>query len=290
MSRFCNCLFSILIAFNLSAQGQLLEKVELESESMGGAVNYSIYLPEGYDRNTNAYPVLYLLHGYTDDDSGWTQFGEAHLQADKLMGNGEVPPMIIVMPDAGLSWYVNSDDGEVPFEDFFIQELIPHIEASYRVRTQRQFRALAGLSMGGYGAMLYALKYPELFSATCPLSAAIYTDEQILANDQRRWDRVFGLPFTAGAAGTARLNDHYRANSVLDILQATAPDSYKQLAIYIDCGDDDYLVAGNFRLSQVLREREIQHEFRMRDGGHSWPYWRSALPEVFKFVGRQFRR
>ncbi|MEM7573886.1 MAG: alpha/beta hydrolase family protein [Bacteroidota bacterium] len=290
MSRFCYLLLLCSLVGMLSAQGQLLEKEVIRSTHLGEEVHYSIYLPSGYERHTIAYPVLYLLHGYTDDDSGWTQFGEAHLIADQLMGNGEVPPMIIVMPDAGVSWYINSDEGEVPYEDFFIKELIPHIEATYRVRSDRQFRGLAGLSMGGYGAMIYAVKHPELFSATCPLSAAIYTDAQVLGNDQGSWDYVFGPPFTEGAVGQGRLNEHYRANSVIDIVQEGDPERFENLGIYIDCGDDDFLVDGNFRLSQVLREQGIDHEFRMRDGGHTWSYWRSALPEVLKFVGQRFRR
>ena len=290
MSRYFHLLLLVVLGSSLAAQGRVLEKETINSTKMGQEVQYSIYLPAGYDRHTLSYPVLYLLHGYTDDDSGWTQFGEAHLTADRLMGNGEVPPMIIVTPDAGVSWYVNSDDGEVPFEDFFIEELIPHIESTYRVRTDRQFRALAGLSMGGYGAMLYAVKHPDMFTATCPLSAAIYTDKQVLDNSQEAWDYVFGPPFKVGASGENRLTDHYRANSVIDIVQQGDAQRFEDLAIYIDCGDDDFLVEGNFRLTQVLRERGIEHEFRMRDGGHTWSYWRSALPEVLKFVGQRFRR
>ncbi|MEL6393869.1 MAG: alpha/beta hydrolase family protein [Bacteroidota bacterium] len=274
----------------LHSQGRLLEKEVVDSEILGEGSNYSIYLPEGYDNDTRLYPVLYLLHGFTDDDSGWTQFGEVHLAANQMFGQGEVSPMIIVMPDAGLSWYVNDDLGEMRFEEYFFEELIPHIESTYRVRTERQYRAIAGLSMGGFGSLLYALKHPDMFSVACPLSAAVRTDEQMRSMDQARWDFVFGLPFAEGSSGEDRLSDHYLANSPLNIIMASEPNQYSGVAFYIDCGDDDYLLDGNLTLNSVMREKGIAHEFRVRDGGHTWTYWRTALPEVFKFVSARFRR
>ncbi|MEM8585377.1 MAG: alpha/beta hydrolase family protein [Bacteroidota bacterium] len=289
--RQCTILALLLLGCPaLYGQGRLLEKEVVASGILEREAHYSIYLPAGYERDTRLYPVLYLLHGFTDDDSGWTQFGEAHLLADRLFGQGEVTPMIIVMPDAGLSWYVNDDLGEMRFEDYFFEELIPHIESKYRVRTERQYRAIAGLSMGGFGSLLYALKHSDMFSAACPLSAAIRTDEDMMAMDQSRWDFVFGLPFAMGASGEDRLSNHYLANSTLDILAVADANQYSNVAFYIDCGDDDYLLDGNLTLNRVMREKGIAHEFRVRDGGHTWTYWRTALPEVFKFVSDRFRR
>jgi enterochelin esterase-like enzyme len=279
-----------LLLGQLTAQGTLHSRKSIKSPKMGYDVNYSVYLPEGYDRNDTQYPVLYLLHGYTDDDSGWTQFGEAHLIADRLMGNGEVPPMIIVMPDAKVTWYINDDEGKAPYEDFFIQELIPHVEKTYRARVGKQFRAVAGLSMGGYGSLIYALKHPDMFAACAPLSAAVYEDEEMLEMEQAQWDYVFGPPLAAGLEGAERLNEHYYANSPLHIVRNGEVEALRSVKYYIDCGDDDFLIKGNMELHAAMIDQEIEHEFRVRDGGHTWTYWRTALPEVLAFVGQSFRR
>lgn len=271
------------------AQGSVKES-SLESRLLRRSVSFTVYLPDGYERHEMAFPVLYLLHGYTDDHTGWTQFGEAHLAADRLMGQGEVPPMLIVTPDAAVSWYVNDDEGVEPYEDFFIRELIPHIEKNYRVRSKKEFRAVAGLSMGGHGSLLYALKYPDLFAACVPLSAAVITDEEIIATDQARWDTVFGLPFTKAAVGADRLNNHYRANAPIDLIKSGDAKQLGSVRFYIDCGDDDFLIKGNMQLHATMIDAGIPHEFRVRDGGHTWTYWRTALPEVFRFVGQSFRR
>ena len=130
-------LFSLNIGWNQS--GIVKESLKLNSTAMGKEVEYSIYLPADYETSSRSYPVVYLLHGYTDDETGWVQFGEAHLIADQLIQDREVPPMIIVMPDAGVSWYINSYDGEMKFDDFMIKEFIPHIDFTYRTRPQKEF-------------------------------------------------------------------------------------------------------------------------------------------------------
>lgn len=268
----------------------MYEKKLLPSAKLGRDVAYSVYLPAGYAESSLQYPVLYLLHGYSDDDSGWLQFGEAHLIADRLMGQGEVPQMILIMPDAGVSWYINDDEGKVGYEDFFVQELLPYIEANYRVRPGRRYRAVAGLSMGGYGSLVYALKHPGLFAACAPLSAAVYTDDEILAMSQSRWDEVMGFPFTRGSVGATRLSAHFRANNPFDLLKTTPATSLNQVRWYLDCGDGDYLVKANMQLHATMIDQQIKHEFRIRDGEHNWDYWRTALPEVFKFIGKSFRQ
>jgi S-formylglutathione hydrolase FrmB len=198
--------------------------------------------------------------------------------------------MIIVMPDAGVSWYINSYDGEVRYEEFFTEELIPHIDASFRTRAEKQFRALAGLSMGGYGTLVLAMKHPDLFSAAAPLSAGVLTNREVIHTPQDRWESVFGLPFGSELTGEERLTDHYLENSVLNIVQTGDVESLKSVRYYIDCGDDDFLIRGNMALHAALLDRGIPHEFRVRDGGHTWTYWRTALPEVLEFVSRSFHR
>lgn len=282
---------ALVLASQAQAQnGMIKESLRLKSAILGTELEYSIYLPAGYEQSNRRYPVLYLLHGYTDDETGWTQFGEAQHIADQTIASGEAPAMLIVMPDAGVSWYVNSADGKVRYEDFFVQELIPHIDASFRTRTAREFRAVAGLSMGGHGSLIMAMKHPDLFVAAAPLSAGIFTEQELITMPDENWDRVFGPPYGAGLKGSARLTAHLAQNWILKIVENTDAEALKRVRYYIDCGDGDFLIKGNMALHALLIDKGVPHEFRVRDGEHNWPYWRSALPEVLKFVGESFHR
>jgi enterochelin esterase-like enzyme len=277
---------------NVWAQSGLLkESLTVKSAILGEEIAYSIYFPADYDASNRRYPVLYLLHGYTDDETGWTQFGEAHLIADRSIQKGESAPMIIVMPDAGVTWYVNNYDGMTRYEDFFITELIPHIDANYRTRTTKQYRAVAGLSMGGYGTLIMATKHPDLFSAAAPLSAAVWTDEEVVAGDANFWDNALGDIFgKKGLTGKSRLTDHYYKNSIIKIIEKGNVEELKKVRYYIDCGDEDFLIKGNMALHAAMIDKKIPHEFRVRDGAHNWTYWRTALPEVLKFVSESFHQ
>jgi len=257
-----------------------------KSPVLGHDIAYSIYLPPGYGVDKINYPVLYLLHGYTDDQTGWVQFGDVQRIATAAIERGDVPPLIIVMPDAGVSWYVNDVKGKVRYEDAFFNDFIPYIEKTYPVLAKKEFRAVAGLSMGGYGALLYALKHPDYFSVCVAMSAAIFTDEEIKAFPQDRramFDDLFG-DFSNG------LPQHWKDNSVLEIIKNYPDDKKNQVRFYIDCGDDDFLYRGNAALHVALRDQNIPHEFRMRDGAHTWSYWRSCLKAGLKFIGKGFSR
>lgn len=275
----------------LSAQDSIIrESLSIESAVLGDAVEYSIYLPEGYGTSERSYPVLYLLHGYTDDETGWTQFGEVKQITDEAGTRIGVTDMIIVMPDAGVSWYINNHDGSVNYEDFFTRELIPHIDETYRTRATKEFRAVAGLSMGGYGALIMATKHSELFTAAAPLSAAVFLDDEMTEMPQERWNNTFGPPFGGGLEGNERLTDHYRENSIIDIMGSGDPEVLNSVDYYIDCGDDDFLIRGNMELYNTMVQNEINAEFRVRDGAHTWDYWRTALPDVLEFVSARFQR
>jgi enterochelin esterase-like enzyme len=287
--------FSIAIALIyppiVSAQTSTIqESLPIESSVLGKTVEYNIYLPQGYGESNRSYPVLYLLHGYTDDEIGWTQFGEVQQITDEATDELEVTDMIIVMPDADVSWYINNHDGSVNYEDFFTQELIPHVDETYRTRPTKEFRAVAGLSMGGYGTLIMATKHSELFTAAAPLSAAVFLDEEIMDMPQDNWDSALGTPFGEGLEGNERLTDHYRENSIIDIIETGDPDELNRVDYYIDCGDDDFLIRGNMELYSTMLQNEINAEFRVRDGAHTWSYWRTALPDVLEFVSARFHR
>ena len=283
----------LLIAFGSNAQskpGYLLEGEVMESTTLGKSVNYSVYLPSDYNSSQRSYPVVYLLHGYTDDHTGWTQFGEIAYLLDDAIADRRITPMIVVMPDAGVSWYINNHDGSVRYEDFFIEEFIPVVERTYRIRADRRYRALAGLSMGGRGALLYALNHPELFSATAPLSAAIYTEAQVLKQAQQRWDAVEGVLYGTGLTGTERITDHWRQNNAFEIIAGKTKEQLSKVRYWIDCGDDDFLTEANARLHIALLEKEVPHEFRMRDGAHNWTYWRTGIVPALEFISAGFHQ
>jgi enterochelin esterase-like enzyme len=270
--------------------GQVLEGLHYSSAILGRDVNYAVYLPPDYAVSTRRYPVVYLLHGYTDDESGWIQFGEVNMAADRAIAGREIPPMIIVMPDAGVTFYINDSQNKVRYEDMFIQEFIPHIDAAYRTRPGKGFRGISGLSMGGWGTLLLAMRHPDLFAACAAFSSALWTDEDYTTLEDKMYERILGPLFGFGLAGKDRLTPHFRAYNPLDLARTTAVESLKKVRYYIDCGDDDFLFKGNAAIHVILAERKIPHEFRARDGAHTWSYWRTGIVEGLKFIGQSFHR
>jgi enterochelin esterase-like enzyme len=274
-----------------AAAGQVLEGLKLPSAILGRHVAYAVYLPPDYAVSARRYPVVYLLHGYTDDESGWIQFGEISLAADRAIADRDIPPMIIVMPDGGVTFYINDAAGKVRWEDMFVQELIPFMDKTYRTRPDREFRGVAGLSMGGWGTLAATLRHPDLFAAGAAFSAAVWEDEDIVGMKQDSWDKLLGPLFgAAGLAGKDRLTPAFRKVSPLELARSLPEDSLKKVRYYIDCGDDDFLIKGNCALHLLLTDRKIPHEFRVRDGGHTWSYWRTGIVDGLKFIGESFRR
>ncbi len=281
--------FALLPVFSFAQNGQVQESLKMNSKILGREVKYTLYLPADYAASQRRYPVLYLLHGYTGNDTDWVQFGEANHTADKAIAAGEIPPMIIVMPDGRNDWYANDYQGKNRYEDMFIKELIPFIDATYRTRTQKEFRAIAGLSMGGYGSLHLAAKNTELFAAVAAFSPAVFTDQEAIDAPKDRYDRTFAWIYGPGE-GKDRLTDHWRKYSVLDLMKTVPAEKLNSVRWYIDCGDDDFLYKGNDALHTTMRDMNIAHEYRIRDGAHTWTYWRTYLIEGLKFVGQSFRR
>ena len=275
----------ILISFVAAAQtGKVFDNLSLKSKLLNMDRKYAIYLPPDYETSQRSYPVLYLLHGSGDDQTGWVQFGEVQNITDKAIREGAATPMIIVMPDAntGRRGYSNDATNTWRYEDFFFQELMPFIEKTYRVKIEKRYRAIAGLSMGGDGSFTYALHHPELFAAACPLSAG--TGPANLDSTRARLKRD-----NSNIDDTA-ITAYYKRQSVLELVK-NLPDSLKKaVRWYIDCGDDDFLYEGNSLVHIAMRKKEIPHEFRIRDGAHNWSYWRAALPEVLQFISMSFHQ
>lgn len=278
-------LFFSLFVFGLHAQpsGSIVyDDLSLPSKILKSERKYAIYLPPGYETSKRSYPVLYLLHGMGDNHTGWVQFGEVQHIADKAIAEGIATPMIIVMPDADTErkGYFNDIRGDFNYEDFFFEELIPHIEKTYRCRPEKRYRAIAGLSMGGGGTLIYALHHPEMFAAACPLSAAArMIDKQKLREIYKNT-----------AISDKQIEDWSNAYDVHALVKNMPNKQKRAVRWYIDCGDDDFLYEGNSLLHIAMRANNIPHEYRVRDGGHTWTYWRTALPEVLKFVSQSFHQ
>jgi enterochelin esterase-like enzyme len=268
-----------------SQTGKVSDNLIMKSKILNMDRKFAIYLPPDYETSQRSYPVLYLLHGYGDDQAGWVQFGEVLRITDKAIADGSATPMIIVMPDANTTkiGYVNDIKGEWRYEDFFFQEFMPYIEKTYRIRGEKRYRSIAGLSMGGEATFIYALHHPELFSSACPLSAATGPKNTDDLKNYRLWSGAENVSATDQDA-------YFKKYSVLSLIDNMPDNQKKAVRWYIDCGDDDFLYEGNCLAHMAMRKKEIPHEFRIRDGGHTWTYWRTALPVVLEYVSMSFHQ
>ncbi len=266
----------------LGQTGKVFDNLSMTSKILKSERKYAVYLPPDYETSNRTYPVLYLLHGAGDDQTGWVQFGEVLRLADNAIKDGTATPMVIVMPDGntGKRGYFNVGDWK--YEDFFFQELMPYVEKTYRIKGEKRFRAVAGLSMGGGGTFMYALHHPELFSSACPLSAYVgsLTIDDLKERLQRNGDNLT-------AEQTQKYFEQYNA---LNLIESVPVEDIKSVRWYIDCGDDDFLFEGNSLVHIAMTKKGIPHEYRVRDGQHSWTYWREALPTVLGFVSDAFHQ
>lgn len=292
----------VFIASNILAQQGTVDCSQvIQSEILKKEMHYSIYLPEGYNSSSRSYPVLYLLHGMTDNYTGWVIKGEVNRIASEAIADGTAPEMIIVMPDGLIdAFYINNYDKSVRWEDFFYNEFIPQIEKKYRILANRNTRAIAGLSMGGYGSLYHAIKHKDMFSACYAMSAAVLEVEPPKEGEAPNdWSKNFNLKLW-GPNNAEGLPENYKTHSVQEIIKAM--EEYKEPSgsmfgaattglpkICIDCGDDDFLLQQNTNLVHIMKSKRVPFEFRVRDGAHTWDYWRTALKLAMSFMGDSFR-
>jgi enterochelin esterase-like enzyme len=285
MKKYIIILLILQPVLTFAQTGKVLDNLSMKSEILNMDRKYAIYLPPGYETSQRSYPVLYLLHGGGDDQTGWVQFGEVEYIADKTIKEGKTTPMIIVMPDAssGKRGYTNDATGEWRYEDFFFEEFLPFVEKTYRIKSEKRYRAIAGLSMGGGGTYYYALHRPDLFSAACPLSASARPiDKEGAKNYLKRRGMT--------DASEEQVEDWLKKYNIHEIIKNMAEDKKKSVRWYIDCGDDDFLYEGNSLVHIAMRKNDIPHEFRIRDGKHDWTYWRQSLYDVLNFISIGFHQ
>lgn len=281
------------------AQSGKVDCQSMKSAVLNRDMKYCVYLPAGYETSTRPYPVLYLLHGMTGDQNDWTVKGDARFIADEAFKSGKAPEMIIIMPD-GLfdAFYINNYDKSIKWEDFFYQEFIPQVEKKYRVIGNRSNRAIAGLSMGGYGATYHGLSHKEMFSSVYAMSAAYIERKPVKAGETvSDWDKNFNLKLW-GPMNAEGLPENYKKHSIQEMIKGMekyktpsfswTPGPPGPPALFIDCGDDDFLIQVNMDVAKLLKEKEIPFEFRVHQGGHTWDYWRTALKDALHWIGGKF--
>ena len=273
-----------------SASSTLLES-SFDSPALGEAIRFNVYLPAGYAAEPERrYPLIYLLHGRGDKMSAWTHVLPL---LDSMIASGEVPPLIAVMPDAPWSrrgsYYVDSAHAEGrPVETALMRELLPHIDASYRTIVRRNARAVGGYSMGGYGALRYALAWPELFGAALVMSPAVYTPLPPAGSSARE----FG-GFGRGSEGF--VDEIYRAMNYPALLPGLAARGQVML-IFITAGDDEYKnpdsaeamhdidMEAHLLFSRLSRTANVETELRILQGGHDWPVWMPSFHEGLRWI------
>ena len=284
--------FLFLILFSIKGYGQKESNlITLEDESMYShilkqEVKYSICLPEDYHHSKGKYPVVYMLHGLGDNASSWLEYGRIDSFVKQRVKSGHIIPMIYVMPEGYRTYYVNDYYGKFKYQDMFIKELIPHIDKKYRTQADKAHRATIGYSMGGFGALTLALNNQDVFGVTVPLSISIRTDEQYMTEEASGWDDQWGRLFGGvGETGEKRLTDYYKKNNPFDMLKKGNPAT----RIYISNGDDEGTLArSNEELHMMMRDKNIPHEFRVRNGGHEFSYWFNALFDGLNFISDAF--
>jgi S-formylglutathione hydrolase FrmB len=231
----------------------------IKDRNAGGDSPYRILLPPDYQDGSRSYPTLYLLHGLFGSFENWTELAKLE----------PVSNLIIVMPEGGDGWYCDTADGGEMHETRIVADLVPEIDTRYRTIATREARSIAGNSMGGYGALKIALKFPELFGFTASFSGAFEAanwDDQFPPSEN--WDEYRPSRtriFESAGSRTRSENDLYRL--------AAGTTGTGVPYIFFDCGITDPFLDANRRLAYALRASGAEHEFRILPGGHEWDYW-----------------
>ena len=291
LSYRCRTLLTTFIGCLALSGHSLASDVEhhyFSSPTLGYDYPYSVYLPDNYDtQSTTPYPVIYMLHGSFGTDRDWVSRGNLQQVADRLIRAGHIPPAVFIMPGSR-SWWV--DGHNEPARSAFFNDLMPHVEATYRVGQERHLRGVAGLSAGGYGALNFALERPDLFAAVAALSPASYVPlpprnssawrHPAFINDQGQFDRELWETLNY----TAHLEE-YR-------LRVTPRGTDEEgdlppVPLYISAGRSDvYDAEFHARLLRQAMERIQPNEVRLDlyPGGHTWQVWRASLPAALNFL------
>jgi S-formylglutathione hydrolase FrmB len=279
---------ALLVCFWLasfaSAATSRVECNKVPSKILAHPVRYCIVLPPSFDADkTRQFPVLYFFHGLGDNEQFFLHSGAWNL-AEDMRERGELKDFVIATPDADATFYINSKDGKDHYEDFLLLEFLPFIEKHYRVAPGRGHRAIAGISMGGYGALHLAFRHPQLFVSVSAHSAALIEKLPAFLGPTPNSPRAHVLGAVFGNPPDPAF---WERNSPLTLARTA---NVSGLKIYFDCGDqDDYgFDAGAAALDTILSARHIPHEFHIYPGRHDPAYFAEHLPASLTFASRSF--
>lgn len=279
--RFALLVIALLPLSTYAQRDPPVQLFKLESASLGRPINYRVLYPVNYQRADNAekrFPVLYLLHGLSGHNSNWLDKTRLALYATHF-------DVFIVSVEGDNGWY--TDSATVPtdkYESYILQDLIPEIERRFRVSREREGRAIAGLSMGGYGAVKFGFKHPGKFAFVASMSgafdAASWKDSELKNFEFIRQSilKTFGPPDSPTRA----------ANDLIRLTREVSPAGIKLLPfIYLDCGTEDFLFQNNRDFAALLVERKIPHEYRHLPGAHNWQYWDQQIQEILRLTAKR---
>ena len=274
--------FGLMTVQNAFAKGKIVTD-SLRSAVLDTTVKYNVYLPDGYDPQRH-YPVIYLLHGLSDDYTAWYKRGRMYLVADELIRSGECRPCVIVMPNAGGANTASTWNGyfNMPgwnYHDFFFSEFLPGVEKKYNAGGSKGQRAVMGLSMGGGGSTVYCQRHPDMFSSCYAMSPWLDNDPSAVRMHGEKKDKLY---FVCKSVCD---------NSALEFVRsadAQTISALKTVKWFIDCGDDDYLLRFTTQFHFLMKEKGVNCELRVRDGIHNWEYWHMALRMSLPFASRNF--
>jgi S-formylglutathione hydrolase FrmB len=273
--------------------GSRVELGSFQSTDIGGTEAFSIFLPPSYSKTTVSYPVVYFLHGLFNDHTSWAshQHGDIPAVLDQLMVKGRLPELVIVFPDGDRSFYTNFRNGGPKYEDLIVDELPDYIESHYRIKPGAENRAIAGTSMGGYGALKIAMRHPDRYAAVAahspivfPIKNPLDIPEEAKANRQFQYltgvfAEVYGDPFDQA---------YFDENNPLELASKPGLDG---LGIYFDYGTNDRynqrigLGKGLEKLDAALTANGVAHVFRVHEGEpHGWALVYAHIQESLSYI------
>jgi S-formylglutathione hydrolase FrmB len=311
----------LLAASTVLPQSGTVRTDALWSAALGVTKHYLVYLPPSYATNTSRrYPVAYYLHGYGGDETNWVQLGHLDAAMDSLIAAGG-PEMIVVMPDGDNSWYTTWNSmGDytackrdttrkepasqfcVPwphYDDYVARDLVHHVDSVYRTTPDRAHRAIAGLSMGGYGAVELALQYPDVWRAAASHSGTLqlmyagphpYAGQDVYATDIDQLEKSSGPVWPSLHEALGNDTTAWRSRDPLtrvERLKATRPAMMP--ALYFDVGQDDPFVDQNRAFDAGLSALRVPHEYHEYPGTHNWEYWSRHVGQSLAWIGAQFK-
>lgn len=256
-----------------------VQNLKLSSKLMARELPYRVILPDDYStlNATKRYPVVYLLHGLTGHFDNWTD-------KTKLIEYSKSFGYIIVTPEGNDGWYTDSVSSPTEkYESYIVKELIPEIDKKFRTVADRDHRAIAGLSMGGYGSIKFGLKYPEMFSLVGSFSGA-------LGAAGFNGTNAGGIGKSIDVIYGPMDSETRKANDIFALANALTPEKIKTLPfVYLDCGTEDFLFKSNREFAGILFDKKVPHEFRALPGNHNWEFWNSQVLEFLRLAGRKLK-